>query len=124
MSPSRYSVFIAWSEADEAYIAKVFELPGCMAHGDTRAEAIAQVEVATENWLDTARELGRAVPEPRHLESYEKELDAKAEQSAQELEAVWEKGRCGFLARNRAGHCRTGSKISLPDQPVRLGGTR
>jgi hypothetical protein len=62
-----------------------------MAHGDTRAEAIAQVEVATENWLDTARELGRAVPEPRHLESYEKELDAKAEQSAQELEAVWKK---------------------------------
>jgi predicted RNase H-like HicB family nuclease len=65
MSPSRYSVFIAWSEADEAYIAKVFELPGCMAHGDTRAEAIAQVEVATQNWLDTARELGRAIPEPR-----------------------------------------------------------
>ena len=91
MSPTTYSVFIAWSDADEAYVANVFELDGCMAHGETRAEAIAQIEIAIENWLDTAQGLGRPIPEPRHLESYEKEVDAKTEQSAEEFEAYWKK---------------------------------
>ncbi len=91
MNPANYSVFVAWSDADQAYVANVFELPGCMAHGETRAEAVAQIEIAIENWSDTANELGRTIPEPRHLESYEKEVDAKTEQSAQEFEAYWKK---------------------------------
>jgi predicted RNase H-like HicB family nuclease len=91
MNPATYSVFIAWSGADEAYVAKVLELPGCMAHGETRAEAIAQSEIAIENWLDTAQELGRPIPEPKHLDSYEKEADAKFEQSAEEFQATWKK---------------------------------
>lgn len=86
---SSYSVFLAWSEADEAYIANVFELPGCMAHGETRGEAIAQIEIAIVNWLETAKELGREIPPPRHLESYEQEVEATTEATRRELEAAW-----------------------------------
>ena len=61
----KYEVTIYWSEGDEAFLAEVPELPGCMADGKTHAEALAAVEVVAREWVETARELGRAVPEPR-----------------------------------------------------------
>ncbi|MBI1320355.1 MAG: type II toxin-antitoxin system HicB family antitoxin [Candidatus Hydrogenedens sp.] len=61
----RYEVILYWSEVDGAYIAEVPELPGCMADGSTYEEAIAQVQVVIQEWLDTARELGRPIPEPK-----------------------------------------------------------
>lgn len=82
MNQDTYSVIIFWSDDDAAFIATVPELPGCMAHGETRALAIEQIEIAIQNWLDTAREIGREIPSPpKDMAEYIKELDQKAEQT-------------------------------------------
>ena len=62
---SKYEVIIYWSEEDEAYVAEVPELPGCMADGATYQEALANAEVVIKEWIETATELGRAIPEPK-----------------------------------------------------------
>ena len=61
----RYEVIIYWSEEDKAFIAEVPELPGCMADGATYQEALANAEFVIQEWIETARELGRAIPEPK-----------------------------------------------------------
>ena len=61
----RYEVIIYWSEEDQAFIAEVPELPGCMADGATYQEALANAEVIIHEWLETARELGRPIPQPK-----------------------------------------------------------
>jgi predicted RNase H-like HicB family nuclease len=58
-------VIIYWSDEDQAFVAEVPELPGCAADGATYAEAIANVEVIIREWIQTAQELGRPVPEPK-----------------------------------------------------------
>ncbi len=65
MSRHRYEIVLYWSDTDRAVIAQVPELPGCVADGPTYQEALANVEVVIEEWIATARELGRAIPEPR-----------------------------------------------------------
>ena len=82
MNQDTYGVIIFWSDDDAAFIASVPELPGCMAHGETRALAIEQIEIAIQNWLDTAREIGREIPSPpKDMADHIKELDQKAEQT-------------------------------------------
>ncbi|MDR0473884.1 MAG: type II toxin-antitoxin system HicB family antitoxin [Treponema sp.] len=54
-----------WSDIDNAYIAEVPELPSCMADGTTYTEAIGNVEIIINEWIETARTLGRAIPVPR-----------------------------------------------------------
>ena len=61
----RYEIILYWSAEDIAFIAEVPELPGCMAHGDTQEEALANVKEAMRLWLDTAREFGDPILEPR-----------------------------------------------------------
>ena len=61
----RYEVIIYWSESDQAYIAEVPELPGCAADGPSYQKALAAVEVVINEWIETARELGRPIPNPR-----------------------------------------------------------
>ena len=60
-----YEIILYWSKDDNAFIAEVPELAGCMADGKTRAEAIANAEIIIKEWLDTARAEGKAIPEPR-----------------------------------------------------------
>lgn len=60
-----YEIIIYWSEADAAFIAEVPELPGCMADGTSYAGALANVQAIIDQWIETAKELGRVVPEPR-----------------------------------------------------------
>jgi predicted RNase H-like HicB family nuclease len=67
---SRYEVIIYWSAEDESFIALVPELPGCMADGSTYHEALSNVEVVVNEWLETARELGRPIPEPKGRLAY------------------------------------------------------
>ena len=61
----RYEIIIYWSQADEAFIAEVPELPGCAADGKTYKEALANVEIIIQEWIETAKELGRPIPAPR-----------------------------------------------------------
>jgi len=64
-SSYRYEIIIYWSDEDQAFIAEVPELPGCAADGNTYQEAVANVELIIQEWLETAKELGRAIPEPK-----------------------------------------------------------
>jgi len=61
----KYELIIYWSSEDSAFIAEVPELPGCMAHGDSYESAVANVNEAIELWLETAREFGDPIPEPK-----------------------------------------------------------
>jgi len=61
----RYEIIIYWSEPDQAFIAEVPELPGCAADGQTYREALENAETVIREWMETARELGRPIPEPR-----------------------------------------------------------
>jgi len=66
MTPDpRYEIILYWSEPDQAFIAEVPELAGCAADGATYQEAIAAVEVVIREWIETARELGRPIPQPK-----------------------------------------------------------
>ena len=64
-SKYRYEIILYWSDEDEAYIAEVPELAGCAADGATYKEAVDNVAVVIDEWIATARELGRVVPEPK-----------------------------------------------------------
>ena len=61
----KYEIILYWSNDDRAYVAEVPELPGCMAHGDTQEDALEQVNTAIGLWIDTAREFGNPIPEPK-----------------------------------------------------------
>ncbi len=63
--PLKYEVIIYWSEDDEAFIAEIPELAGCAADGPTSGEALANVQVIAQEWIETARDLGRPIPEPK-----------------------------------------------------------
>jgi len=60
-----YEIVLYWSSQDQTCIAEVPELPGCAADGATYPEALANVEVVTREWIETARALGRPIPQPR-----------------------------------------------------------
>ena len=62
---TKYEVIIYWSKDDNAFIAEVPELPGCAADGATRQAALRNVDVVIKEWIDTAKALGRAIPEPK-----------------------------------------------------------
>jgi predicted RNase H-like HicB family nuclease len=61
----KYEVIIYWSESDQAFVAEVPELAGCAADGKTYQEALANVEVVISEWIETAKELGRQIPQPK-----------------------------------------------------------
>ena len=61
----QYEVIIYWSAEDQAFIAEVPELPGCIADGSTQQEALANVHVCAAEWIQVAKELGREIPEPK-----------------------------------------------------------
>ena len=62
---SCYEIILYWSDADQAVIAEVPELPGCAADGKSYPEALANVQTVIDQWIETARELGREIPKPR-----------------------------------------------------------
>jgi predicted RNase H-like HicB family nuclease len=63
-SPARYPIVMYWSEADQAFLVEVPDLPGCLADGPTQAEAIANSRIIIQEWLDFAKEMGREIPAP------------------------------------------------------------
>ncbi|MCZ6753393.1 MAG: type II toxin-antitoxin system HicB family antitoxin [Acidobacteria bacterium] len=62
---NKYEVIIFWSKEDQAFVAEVPELPGCTAHGSTQQAALANVQEAIRLWIDTAKEFGDPIPEPK-----------------------------------------------------------
>ena len=62
---TKHGIILYWSEEDATFIAEALELAGCTADGVTRQEALANAEVVIAEWLETARELGRPIPEPK-----------------------------------------------------------
>lgn len=67
---NKYEIIIYWSKDDEAFVAEVPELPGCMADGETYQEALSNAEIIIGEWLETAHELGRPIPEPKGRLAY------------------------------------------------------
>ncbi len=63
--PLKYEVVIYWSNGDNAFVAEMPELPGCMADGDTPQAALEEIQTIAEEWINTALELGRLIPEPK-----------------------------------------------------------
>jgi predicted RNase H-like HicB family nuclease len=61
----KYELIIYWNESDQAFIVEVPELPGCMADGQTYIEAVTNVEIVIQEWIETAQELGRTIPTPK-----------------------------------------------------------
>ena len=66
----KYELVIWWSSDDDAFVVEVPELAGCMADGRTYEEAATNAQTAIALWIETARELGRAIPEPRGRLAY------------------------------------------------------
>lgn len=62
---TKYEVILYWSEDDQSFIAEVPELPGCVADGTTYREALSNAEIIMQEWIETAKEQGRPVPEPK-----------------------------------------------------------
>ena len=61
----KYEIIIYWSKEDNAYIAEAPELPGCMADGATYKETLKNIEIVIREWIETAKEMGREIPEPK-----------------------------------------------------------
>ena len=62
---TKYEIIIYWSEDDKTYIAEAPELPGCAADGATYQGALSNIEVIIKEWIETAREMGREIPQPK-----------------------------------------------------------
>jgi predicted RNase H-like HicB family nuclease len=62
---NKYEIIIYWSHEDHSFIAEVPELPGCMADGETYKEALSNAETVIDEWIDTAIELKRPIPQPK-----------------------------------------------------------
>jgi len=62
---TKHQIILYWSDEDQSFLAEVPELAGCAADGLTRQEALANVEVVIDEWIETAKELGRPIPEPK-----------------------------------------------------------
>ena len=69
MNP-KYEIILFWSEEDNAYLAEVPELPGCMADGSTPQNALMNAELVISEWIETAKSMGRSIPEPRGRLTY------------------------------------------------------
>lgn len=66
---SKYSVVIQYDEVDKIYVASIPELQGCMAHEETKEEALAEIEIVRDMWIQTAKEKGLEIPKPSFLNS-------------------------------------------------------
>jgi predicted RNase H-like HicB family nuclease len=62
---SKYEIIVYWSEEDQAFIAEVPELPGCMADGESYGQAVSNAEIVIHEWIETAKQLGRSIPKAK-----------------------------------------------------------
>jgi predicted RNase H-like HicB family nuclease len=62
---SKYELIIYWGKEDNAFVVDVPELPGAMADGETYEEAVANAQVVVEEWIESAKSVGRSIPKPK-----------------------------------------------------------
>lgn len=86
MKATDYPILVIWSEADQAYLATVPELPGCAADGATPEEAVTNVGVVIQEWLETAAELHREIPPPMDDVAMQASVEEMVEQERREFE--------------------------------------
>lgn len=86
MKATDYPLLVVWSEEDQAYLASVFDLPGCVADGGTQEEAVANAQVVIQEWIETAREVGRDVPKPSDFVAMQASFEKAAEEQRKEFE--------------------------------------
>jgi len=65
MKISKYELIVYWSDEDDSFIAEVPELAGCMADGNSYSDVVKNVEIVINQWIETAKELGREIPQPK-----------------------------------------------------------
>lgn len=65
MKNSRYELIVYWSDEDDSFIAEVPELSGCVADGNSYSDVVKNVEIVIQEWIETAKELGREIPQPK-----------------------------------------------------------
>ncbi|MBR4587279.1 MAG: type II toxin-antitoxin system HicB family antitoxin [Lachnospiraceae bacterium] len=109
-----YYVTIKWSPEDASYIAEAPELPGCMADGKTYAETLENVTVAIDEWIETARALGRQIPRPARKSIIAEKRNVICN-TAEENDAVMTGHDCGDAVWIRAVHVREGERITAND---------
>ncbi len=66
----KYELIIYWSEEDSSFVVEVPELPGCVADGETYIEALQNAQTVMQEWIETAQELGRPIPQPKGKLAY------------------------------------------------------
>jgi predicted RNase H-like HicB family nuclease len=81
-----YPIQIVWSSEDEAYIAFAGQLDGCMADGATPEEAITNLRVIVQEWIETAKAEGRSVPSPMNIEDFARQQEKAAAQFQQGIQ--------------------------------------
>ena len=86
MKATDYPMLIVWSEEDQAYLARVIDLPGCIADGTDPHEALANAVVVISEWIETAQQLGREVPKPSDDTAFRESLTEAVEQQQKEFE--------------------------------------
>lgn len=62
---SHYEVILYWSNEDQIFIAEAPELSGCMAHGNSQEEALANIKEAMQLWIETAEKYDDEIPQPK-----------------------------------------------------------
>jgi predicted RNase H-like HicB family nuclease len=72
-----YAILVFYSAEDEGYIADIPDLKYCSAFGETAEEAVREVLIARQAWLESARELGDPLPEPRFRARVQADAEAK-----------------------------------------------
>jgi len=88
----KYPIIVVWSEEDEAFLAGIPQLPGCVAHGDTQTEAVATLEDLAEQWLITAKQKGWNIPKPKCSADLEKEHKQQMQRQQEEFSAALKAG--------------------------------
>ena len=66
----KYEIIIYWSQEDNTFVVEVPELPGCMADGATYDDAVGNAQIIIQEWLDTASQQGRSIPQPKGRLAY------------------------------------------------------
>ena len=67
---AEYSIFMQYDPQNNLYVASIPELPECVAHGETKEQALKEIEIAKELWIETAKEDGEEIPKPNFLNSF------------------------------------------------------